>query len=169
MLESASGQRMKRPLDISDFNDKGELKTPLKLVLALLFMSRHLIFLMLAGLTQFVGARRGFHTDTYWLPEAWLLFADIPVFLFLVLVARKEKLTKQGWLRSILYRGVPLMVALGVLQLLLIVGLEYRLLLKPEPLRLVELVLLVVCVYYLAVNPKLKLFFQEYGQPPSRS
>jgi len=159
---------MKHPLDINDFNDKGELKTPVKLVLTLLFMSRHLIFLMLAGLTQFVGARRGLHTDAYWLPEAWLLFADIPVFLFLVLVARKEKLAKDGWLRRILYRGVPLVVTLGLLQMAMIAGLEHRALLRPEPLLVADFALLAVCVYYLAANPKLRLFFREHGQPSSR-
>ena len=154
---------MKYPLDICDFNDKGELKTPLKLVLSLLFMSRHLLFLMLAGLTQFVGARRGLHTGTYWLPEAWLLFADIPVFLFLVLVARKEKLAKDGWMRKILYQGVPLTVTLGMLQLFMIAALDYRLLLTPEPLLVADFVLLAMCVYYLAANPKVRLFFREYG------
>lgn len=159
---------MNHRLDISDFNDEGELKIPTKLVLSLLFMSRHLIFLMLAGLTQFVGARRGLQTDTYWLPEVWLLFADIPVFLFLVLVARKEKPTKGGWLRRILYRGVSVTVSLGVLQLALIAGLDHQLLLKPDLLRVGDFALLGGCVYYLALNPKVKLFFLEYGAPPIR-
>jgi len=156
---------MRPPLDFSDFNDNGELKTPVQLVLSLLFMSRHLVFLMLAGLSHFVIARSGagYQAGALGLPNPWLLFTDIPVFLFLVLVARKEKLPKAGWLRRLLYRGVPLTVALGVLQLVLILGLEHHLLLRPEPLRLIDLALLLMCLYYLAMNPKVKLFFREYG------
>jgi hypothetical protein len=161
---------MRQSLDIGDFNDKGELKTPVRLVLSLLFISRHLVFLMLAALSHFVIARSGagFQAGALGLPNPWLLVTDIPVFLFLVLVVRKEKLSKEGWLRRILYLGVPFIVALGVLQIVLIIGLDYRVLLKPELLRVIDLGLLVVCIYYLAANPKVRLFFREYGRPSSQ-
>ena len=157
---------MKPNWDISDFNDKGELKTPVSLVLALLYLSRHIVFLLLGGLSHFVASGSGFRASAIGLPPLWALAAGFPVFLFLILIARKEKLPKGGLLKRLFYHGAPLLVFLGVLQLLLIAGLDYRLLLKPDLLRAVDFVLLGGCVYYLATNAKLQWFFREYGDEP---
>jgi hypothetical protein len=150
-------------LDIEDFNEKGEMKTPVKLVLALLFMSRHFVFLLLAGLSQFMSARSGFDAGAFGLPSAWLLLTDIPVFLLLMLIARKDKLSDGGRLKRLFTQLPQLLALLGLAQLLLIIGLEHKALLRPEPLRLVDLSLLLACVYYLLRNRKAKWFFREYG------
>ena len=93
--------------DISDFNDKGKLKTPVSLVLALLYLSRHIVFLLLAGLSHFVAAGSGFKASAIGLPPIWALAVGMPVFLFLILVARKEKLPKSRLQKRVFIHAYP--------------------------------------------------------------
>jgi hypothetical protein len=150
-------------LDIRDFNEKGELKTPVGLVLALLFLSRHFLFLLLAGLSEFMVRGAGFDVASLGLPPAWSLLIDVPLFGFLLIVLRKEKLSAGGLLRRILRKGVPLLVSLAVLQLFLLTALDYLAMKNPGLLQMADTVLMGVCIFYLTTNWKVRLFFREYG------
>ena len=154
---------MKPELDFSDFNDTGELKIPLGLILSLLYLSRHLLFLMLGGLSQFLSRGGEFKLSVMELPLAWTLFLDIPAFLFLLMILRREKLADGGVSRRLLPHGVTISVALGAAQIILLLALEHRILLKPDLLRALDLLALGILLRYLIVDPKLKLFFRECG------
>jgi len=150
-------------LDISDFNDKGELKTPLGLLLCLVFLSRHLLFLLLGGLSEFLSRGGGFNVSDLGLPPAWSLWLDLPVFGFLLLVLRKDKLPAGGWFRALLRRGVPLLLGLAAAQLALLIVFDFVRVRDPGLLRMADVVLMVVCLFYLASDYKVKFFFKTYG------
>lgn len=150
--------------DIGDFNDQGELKTPAGLILALIFLARHLLFLLLAGLSEFMSRGGDFQVASLGLPPVWALIYDIPLIAFLLLVLRKDKLPDSGVLRRILYRGAPLLLGLAVLQLVLSIFLELGDLRHPGLKHMADTVLMVMCIFYLASNDRIRRFFKEYGR-----
>jgi hypothetical protein len=127
-------------------------------------MSRHVIFLLLAALSQWLGARTGFRVSALGLPSPWLLLSDMPIFLFFVLIVLKDRLAATSPIKRLLAHGRLLLGLLGFGQILLIVALQHPAWLRPNPLPLLDLLVLALCLYYLLGNRKAGYFFQHYGQ-----
>lgn len=96
-----------RPLDLSAFNDRGELKTPAFLVLSLVFLGRYPISLALGALSTLVLGRRGLELGGLGFPPLDGLAASIPSLLLLVL-GRILVMDGMEYLNRVVIEGVLL-------------------------------------------------------------
>lgn len=75
----------------SDFTTDGKLRLGFWLWLAILFLSRHLLVLVLAGLSVYVGSRSGLDMQAMRLfySSPWLLIASLPALIVLAVALRR--------------------------------------------------------------------------------
>ncbi len=152
---------MKPNWKLTDFNDRGQLKIPTGLVLVMVFLSRHLLLLLMGGISRFVGAGGMSVSSAIGLPPAWMLPINLPAILLLVLVVNRERVGNRRWWRNTMRWLVPALMALTTAQLLLLLFLKYEAILRMEPTTLVELAVLPGCLVFLAMAPKLRYFVKE--------
>jgi len=107
---------------LNDFNDRGELKPPLGFLLSLVYLSRHLIYLILAAVSQFRGAAGQIDTSALALPPAWLLPLSFPSFILFFLVLNRERFGASSWWRVIIKWSKPLLLLIAATQFLFFAG-----------------------------------------------
>ncbi len=152
---------MKPNWTLSDFNDKGQLRIPIGLALVMVFLSRHLLLLLMGGVSRFVGAGGTSLSSTVGLPPVWMLPISLLGLLLLGLVLNRDRFAAKPWWRNVMKRLIPTVQLLTVVQLVLSVVLNYQAILRMEPVMLIELALLIGCLVYLQRDPKPRYFAQE--------
>jgi hypothetical protein len=159
---------MKPNWTLSDFNDRGQLKIPTGLILVMVFLSRHLLLLLMGGVSRFVGTGGSSMSSAVGLPPVWMLPVNLPAILLLLLVINRERLGQKLWWRKLMGWLIPMLMVLTALQLVLELFLKHEALLRLLPGTLLELSLLVGCLVFLSISPKLRYFSRECSEIKSK-
>jgi hypothetical protein len=150
-------------VDLSAFDERGELKTPKLLVLSLVFLSRYPISLALGALSTLILGRRGLEFGGLGFPPLDALGASIPPLVLLVLILFGEKATKFGWARGMIQYGVAIALASCVLQLLMVARIFAVEGMDVLNRVVIEGLLLGYCGVYLVRSEKTRTFFRVLG------
>ncbi len=146
---------------LNDFNDKGQLKIPTGLVLVMVFLSRHLLLLIMGGVSRILGVGGASLSSAVGLPPAWMLPINLLAILLLLLVVNRERLGAKPWWRNFMKWLIPAIMMLMAAQLLLLLILEYDAILRMAFMPLFELAVLLACLIFLIIDPKLPYFIKE--------
>jgi hypothetical protein len=142
---------------LSDFDDKGRQRPPIGLVVALLYISRHLVFLVMATVSRLAGTGNLPVFNVLGLPPVWILPISMASLALLLLMLNRERLEQRSWWRQLMGRLIAVLLALDVMQAILLAILQGQALLRLDILPTLELMLLGACLYYLATEPIAKL------------
>lgn len=107
--------------DLSDFSDDGTLKVPFTLWVALAFLARHVLLLLMGGVSSFVMSRRGIDTggfiEIYSSPL--FLLASLPAVAVLVAALRRNpqagRATRAIWRNGRLLSSTAAALDIGIL------------------------------------------------------
>lgn len=115
---------MKSPYSFNpaQYDDDGTLRVGALLWLTLVFLNRHLLFLALAGVSAFVGSRRGLGSDalSMFYSSPRFLLGSLPALPILIAAIRRGP--KAGALPRWFWRhGKPWLLAAAILDLLLLI------------------------------------------------
>jgi hypothetical protein len=155
---------MKPNWKLNDFNDRGQLKIPTGLILVMVFLSRHLLLLLMGGVSRFVGTGGSSMSSAVGLPPVWMLPVNLPAILLLLLVINRERLGHKTWWRNLMGWLIPMLMALTAVQLVLELFLKHEALLRLVPHTVAEILLLAGCLVFLAVSPKVRFFIKECSE-----
>ncbi len=146
--------------DLNDFNRKGELRTPALLIVALLFLSRYPLVLLLTAFSTLMLRRRGVDFGGVGLPPLDGLVSSIPTLALLVIIALREKLSRA---LAVLRFGAPIALAVATLQFLVSIRLLWLEGHNASNLVVVEGLLSLYCAFYFLRSRKASNFFRTYG------
>lgn len=151
--------------DPANYDHHGRLKTPPLVVVALAFLSRYPLVLVLSAFSSLMLGRRGIRFEGLGLPPLDALASGIPAVVLLLVVLLREKFEAKAWSRLLLRRGVSIGVAVALLQLVL----DLRMLLlrghQASMWIVIDGLLLVYCAAYLLRSHKAANYFRTYGAP----
>ena len=146
---------------LSDFNDRGELNPPVGFLLTLVYLSRYLLYLLIVAVSHAMGAAGQIRASAFGLPPAWLLPASAASFLLLFLVLNRERLGRKNWWRAVLKWSRLLLLVISLFQFLFILLTQYEAKLDIDPIRIMDLGLILLCVRYLITDRKLAVYIRE--------
>jgi len=95
--------------DLSDYTDDGTLKVPFTLWIALAFLARHVLLLLMGGVSSFVLSRRGIDTGGFTgiYSSPIFLLASLPAVAVIVAALRRAPQAGSA-IRAIWRNGQPL-------------------------------------------------------------
>ncbi len=167
---SPNRHKARRPkstgFDLSDFDHRGELKTPKLLVVVLAFLSRYPVILALGGLSSFMLGRRGVKFEGLGLPPADALAASIPAVLVLAAVLVGRKAAEKPWARLLLKHGRAIAVATCAVQFAVLARIGWVEGVDALNRVVIEALLVGYAMAYLLRSEKVAYYFRTRSEPP---
>lgn len=153
--------------DLSDFDHRGELKTPKLLIVVLGFLARYPVILALGGLSSFMLGRRGVKFEGLGLPPADALAASVPAVLVLAAVLVGRKAAEKPWARTLLKHGRAIAVATCLVQFAVLARIGWVEGADALNRVVVEAILVGYAMTYLVRSEKVAYYFRSRSEPPA--